>query len=556
MRIAPIDPYTWLEIYMVNVVLESSTTIDRERVSIDPIIAAIDIGTNSIHMVVVRIVADLPAFSIIAREKETVRLGDRDPQTGNLTPEAIERAFGALQRCQEIAKSLNAQQILAVATSAVREAPNGHDFVRSIETELGLPVNIISGQEEARRIYLGVLSGVEFNNTPHLIIDIGGGSTELVLGDSHEPRTLSSTKIGAVRLTSEFISNSPVSDRALMYLQAFVRGQLERAIDEIKANLQPGEIPKMIGTSGTIETLAAILNLDKNGHVPTRIHGFKIQLSELRNLINRLRRMTISERTAIEGMSERRAEIIVAGAVILQEAMTLLGMESLSVCERSLREGVIVDWMLTQGLIEDRLKYQGSIRERSTLKIAGKYGVDLPHSQRVAELALSLFDQTYGYLHNWDKPIRQLLWSAGILHNSGHFVSHDSHHKHSYYLIRYGELLGYTESEIDLIANIARYHRKSPPKKKHQNLQNLSKEQRSIVAQLSAMLRVAVALDRRRIGAIKDVSLNCDLTTRECHLTFFPTDPLDECVLECWSLDYKKPVFETEFNLKLSIARG
>jgi exopolyphosphatase / guanosine-5'-triphosphate,3'-diphosphate pyrophosphatase len=556
MRVAPSDPYTWLEIFMVNVVLESSTTIAGDSISVDPIIAAIDIGTNSIHMVVVRIVADLPAFSIIAREKETVRLGDRDPQTGNLTPEAIERAFGALKRCQEVAKSLNAQQILAVATSAVREAPNGHEFVRSIETELGLAVNIISGQEEARRIYLGVLSGVEFNNTPHIIIDIGGGSTELVLGDSHEPRTLSSTKIGAVRLTSEFISSNPVSDRALMYLQAFIRGQLERGIDEIKANLRSGETPKMIGTAGTIETLAAILNLDKNGNVPTRIHGFQIQLSELRNLINRLRRMTIAERTTIEGISDRRAEIIVAGAVVLQEAMTMLGIQSLSVCERSLREGVIVDWMLTQGMIEDRLKYQGSIRERSTLKIAGKYGVDLPHSQRVAELALSLFDQTYGQIHTWDKPIRQLLWSAGILHNSGHFVSHDAHHKHSYYLIRYGELLGYTESEIDIIANVARYHRKSPPKKKHQNLQDLSKEQRSIVSQLSAMLRVAVALDRRRIGAIKDVSLNCDLTTRECHLTFYPTDPLDDCVLERWSLDYKKPIFETEFNLKLSTTKG
>jgi exopolyphosphatase / guanosine-5'-triphosphate,3'-diphosphate pyrophosphatase len=541
---------------MVNaVVVESSTTIDN-RVPTDPIIAAIDIGTNSVHMVVVRIVADLPAFSIIAREKETVRLGDRDPLTGNLTPEAITRATGALKRCQEVAKSLNAQQILAVATSAVREAPNGNEFIRSIETELGLAVNLISGQEEARRIYLGVLSGVEFNNIPHLIVDIGGGSTELILGDSHEPRTLSSTKIGAVRLTAEFIPDNPVSDRSFNYLQAFVRGQLERAVDEIKANLQPGEIPKMIGTSGTIETLAAILNLDKNGDVPTRIHGFQIQLQELRNLITRLRKMTVTERTAIEGISDRRSEIIVAGAVILQEAMTMLGLKSLSVCERSLREGVIVDWMLTQGLIEDRLKYQGSIRERSTLKIAGKYGVDLPHSQRVAELALSLFDQTHGQIHNWDKPVRQLLWSASILHNSGHFVSHDSHHKHSYYLIRYGELLGYTESEIDLIANIARYHRKSPPKKKHQNLQNLSKEQRSIVSQLSAILRVAVALDRRRIGAIKDVSLNCDLTTRACHLTFFPADPEDACVLECWSLDYKKPIFETEFNLKLSTTRG
>ncbi|WP_309731987.1 Ppx/GppA phosphatase family protein [Chamaesiphon sp. OTE_75_metabat_556] len=540
---------------MVNVVVESSSTINGDR-STDPIIAAIDIGTNSVHMVVVRIVASLPAFSIIAREKETVRLGDRDPLTGNLTPAAIDRAKGALKRCQEVAKSLNVSQILAVATSAVREAPNGHEFVREIETELGLAVNIISGQEEARRIYLGVLSGVEFNNTPHLMIDIGGGSTELILGDSHEPRTLSSTKIGAVRLTAEFIPTNPINDRSLSYLQAFVRGQLERPIDEIKANLRLGETPKMVGTAGTIETIAAVLNLDKNGHVPDRIHGFKIQIAELRNLINRLRRMTVAERISIEGISDRRAEIIVAGAVVLQEAMTMLGMQSLSVCERSLREGVIVDWMLTQGLIEDRLKYQGSIRERSTLKIAGKYGVDLPHSERVAELALSLFDQTFGQLHTWDKSIRNLLWSAAILHNSGHFVSHDAHHKHSYYLIRYGELLGYTEAEIDVIANIARYHRKSAPKKKHQNLQNLTKEQKSIVSQLSAILRVAVALDRRRIGAIKDVCLNCDLTTRECHLTFFPTDPLDACVLECWSLDYKKPIFETEFDLKLSTNRG
>ncbi len=546
---------------MVNAVADNSinqiaTAIQGERSSTDPIIAAIDIGTNSVHMVVVRIVADLPAFSIIAREKETVRLGDRDPQTGNLTPEAIGRAFGALKRCQEVDKSLNAQQIIAVATSAVREAPNGNDFVRSIEAELGLAVNLISGQEEARRIYLGVLSGVEFNDRPHVIIDIGGGSTELILGDSHQPRTLSSTKIGAVRLTAEFITSNPVTDRDFIYLQAFVRGQLERAIDDIKANLQPGEIPKLVGTAGTIETLAAILNLDKNGNVPDRIHGFQIQLNELRNLTNRLRRMTIAERMTIEGISDRRAEIIVAGAVVLQEAMSMLGLQSLFVCERSLREGVIVDWMLAQGLIEDRLKYQGSIRERSTLKIAGKYGVDLPHSQRVTELALNLFDRTYGMLHNWDRSVRQLLWSAAILHNSGHFVSHDSHHKHSYYLIRYGELLGYTESEIDVIANIARYHRKSAPKKKHQNLQNLSKEQRSIVSQLSAILRIAVALDRRRIGAIRQIEIDCNLATRVCNLTFFPTNPQDECELECWSLDYKKPVFETEFGLTLSINRG
>ncbi len=540
---------------MVNAVVENLTTIDN-RVPLDPIIAAIDIGTNSVHMVVVRIKADLPAFSIIAREKETVRLGDRDPQTGNLTPAAMLRALGALKRCQAIANSLNTHHIIAVATSAVREAPNGNEFVRSIERELGLAIDLISGQEEARRIYLGVLSGVEFNNQPHLILDIGGGSTELILGDGREPRTLSSTKIGAVRLTAEFITNNPVSDLEYTYLQAFIRRQLERPIEEILTNLQPGETPKMVGTAGTIETIAAMLNLDRQGNVPNRIHGCQIHLHELRNLINRLRRMTIAERGTIPGMSDRRSEIIIAGAVVLQEAMAMLGMSSLSVCERSLREGVVVDWMLAHGFIEDRLKFQGSIRERSVLKIAGKYGVDLPHSQRVAKLAVSLFDQSYGYLHRWDASVRQLLWSGAILHNSGHFVSHDAHHKHSYYLVRYGELLGYTEGEIDAIANIARYHRKSAPKKKHQNLQNLSKQERAIVYQLSAILRIAVALDRRRIGAIASVNLLFDLVNHQCELIFFPTNTNDECGLECWSLNYKKPVFEAEFNLKLLTKRG
>jgi exopolyphosphatase/guanosine-5'-triphosphate,3'-diphosphate pyrophosphatase len=171
-------------------------------------------------------------------------------------------------------------------------------------------------------------------------------------------------------------------------------------------------------------------------------------------------------------------------------------------------------------------------------------------------LALNLFDQTQGKLHRWDDSERSLLWSAAILHNSGHFVSHDAHHKHSYYLIRYGELLGYSENEIDIIANVARYHRKSPPKKRHENLQNLSKADRLKVSQLSAILRLAVALDRRRIGAIEKVNIDLTLMTRECILTFWSKNPTDECVLECWSLNYKKPVFEAEFDVKLIVRKG
>ncbi|MEH2356543.1 Ppx/GppA phosphatase family protein [Nostoc sp.] len=516
------------------------------------IIAAIDLGTNSLHMVVVKIDPTLPAFSIIAREKETVRLGDRNLTTGELKPEIIEKAIAALGRFQEVAKTINAETIIAVATSAVREAPNGKDFLHTIETELGLSVNLISGQEEARRIYLGVLSGMEFNNQPHMIIDIGGGSTELILGDSQQARTLTSTKVGAVRLTSELITTDPISNTEFQYLQAYAHGMLERSVEEILANLESGESPRLVGTAGTIETLAMINAREKSGVIPSTLNGYQFSFKDLQELVNRLRKLSNSERAEIPGMPEKRPEVILAGAVILQEAMTLLGSESVIVCERSLREGVIVDWMLTHGLIEDKLRYQSSVRERNVLKLADKYHINLEYSDRVAKFAESLFDQTQGTLHHWGTDERQMLWAAAILHNCGHYISHSSHHKHSYYLIRNGELLGYTETEIEIIANLARYHRKSPPKKKHENYQSLlTKQQRQIVSQLSAILRLAVALDRRQIGAVAQVQCEYYQQLRQVNLLIFPSQSDDDCALELWSLDYKKGVFEEEFGVKL-----
>ncbi|MFM6107379.1 MAG: HD domain-containing protein [Sphaerospermopsis kisseleviana] len=537
---------------MVNVVSANWENMATPPVKQNRMIAAIDIGTNSLHMVIVRIEPTLPAFTMIAKEKETVRLGDRNLETGELKPEVIKKAIACLGRFQALAKSLEAESIIAVATSAVREAPNGREFLHQVETELGLSVDLISGQEEARRIYLGVLSGMEFNHQPHIIVDIGGGSTELILGDSQEPRSLTSTKVGAVRLTGEFITTDPISDTEFQYLQAYARGMLERSVEDVLSKLQPGEIPKLVGTSGTIETIAMINAREKMGVIPSTLNGYQFNLQDLRTWVTRLRRMNSVERAAISGMPERRSEVILAGAVILQEAMTLLGVDSVTLCERSLREGVIVDWMLTHGLIADRLRYQGSVRERNVLKIAKKYQVNLEHSDRVAKFALSLFDQTQGKLHPWGKDERQLLWAAAILHNCGHYISHSAHHKHSYYLIRNGELLGYNETEIEIIANLARYHRKSPPKKKHENYRNLlHKEHKQMICQLSAILRLAVALDRRQIGAVSHV--NCEYLphANELKMLIFPSELGDDCALELWSLDYKKGVFEQEFGVKL-----
>lgn len=518
----------------------------------DRILAAIDVGTNSIHMAVVKIQPSIPAFSIIDREKATVRLGDRDRRTGRLTPEASERAIAALKRCQEIAKSHGAEAVIAVATSAVRESPNGHAFLHQVERETGLIIDLISGPEEARRIYLGVLSGMEFNGQPHVMIDIGGGSTELILGDGQEPRSLSSTKVGAVRLTREFVNTDPISNSEFGYLQAYVRGMLERSVDEVLSHLHSGETARMVGTSGTIETLATIHAREKLGVVPMPLNGYEFSLKDLRELLNRLRKLNYAERAVVPGMSDRRSEIIVAGALILQEAMSLLGIESITICERALREGVVVDWMLTHGLIEDRLRYQDSVRQRSVIKIAQKYLVNLAHAERVGQFAISLFDQTQGTLHEWGKEERELLWAAAILHNCGHFISHSDHHKHSYYLIRNGELLGHTEIEIETIANLARYHRKSEPKKKHESYRNISsKRHRRLVEQLSPLLRLAVALDRRQIGAIQQVRCEYLPAARALHLHLQATHPNDDCALELWSLNLKKGSFESEYNVKL-----
>ena len=536
---------------MVNSVSPNWENTPSQSVQENQMIAAIDIGTNSLHMVVVEIEATLPSFTIIAREKETVRLGDRNLITGDLKPEVMSKAIACLGRFKTLADSLGANSIVAVATSAVRESPNGQEFLQQIETEVGLIVDLISGPEEARRIYLGVLSGMEFHNKPHIIIDIGGGSTELILGDSEEPRSLTSTKIGAVRLTGELIASDPISETEFQYLQTYVRGMLERSVEEVQGKLKIGDSPQLIGTSGTIETIATIHAREKLGLIPTTLNGYQFSLQDLRTWVNRLRKMTNVERATIPGMPEKRSEVILSGAVILQEAMTLLGVESLMVCERSLREGVIVDWMLTHGFIDNRLRFQSSIRERSVLKTAKKYQTNLEHSQRVTAFALDIFDQTKGQLHYWSADQRQLLWAAAILHNCGHYISHSSHHKHSYYLIRNGELLGYNETEIEIIANIARYHRKSPPKKKHDSYRNLlHKEHRTMVNQLSAILRLAVALDRRQIGAISHVKCEYIPNFKEFKMSIFPSTIDDECSLEMWSLDYKKGVFEEEFGLR------
>jgi exopolyphosphatase / guanosine-5'-triphosphate,3'-diphosphate pyrophosphatase len=542
----------------LNPVLSFAGSRHQGRDSQELVLAAIDIGTNSVHMVIANIDASLPSFSVIGKEKETVRLGEFCEDTGNLTKEAMDRCIGALHRFMKVAERFNADDVVAVATSAVREAGNGQIFIDRVKDEVGLSINLISGTEEARRIYLGAISGMELKGKPHAIIDIGGGSTEIILGRGGPPDFLSSSKVGAVRLTAQFVSTDPLGKREYQYLQAYVRGILEPAIEQLKRKLnkriEEGESPdeplRLIGTSGTIECLVILSAIEKTGIEPDLLNGYRLSYQELTSWIARLRKMSYAERLAVPGMNDRRAEIIVPGAIILQTAMQLLGVVQLTLCERALREGVVVDWMLTHGLIEDRMEFQDSVRDRSVRKLARKYKAD---GDRVAKFALTLFDQTQGVLHHLGPLEREYLWVAAMLHNSGHYIGHSAHHKHSYYLIRNGGLLGFTETEIEIIANIARYHRKSQPKRRHESYSNLpTRQDRQIVDQLGALLRIAVALDRGRSETIAALNTQYNPQDRTLQLKITPLRAGNNCELELWNIDYKKAWFEEVFEVSVT----
>jgi exopolyphosphatase/guanosine-5'-triphosphate,3'-diphosphate pyrophosphatase len=460
-------------------------------------VAAIDIGTNSIHLLVAEVDPELRSFSVVLAEKATTRLGERDPHTGDLSAEAIERAFRTLRHDRDLALSHGVEQIVTAATSAVREAPNGRDFLVALQEQLALEVDLVSGPEEARLIYLGVLSGMAFGDQPHLIIDIGGGSTELVLADGRDARSFSSTRIGAVRLQREFCQQDPLSADRRSFLQAYIQGALDPAVAEVKAALQRGEQPLMVGTSGTAMALAALAAAE-DPKPPLKLQGYRLSRERIDQLTARLLAMTPEQRRALPAINDRRAEIIVPGALILQTAMAMLQVRELVVCDRALREGLIVDWMLRNGLLGDRFAFQSTIRERTVLHLAQSFGVDRARADRVAAHALSLYDQSRGLLHYDDGPGRELLWAAAQLHTCGKSINISAYHKHSWYLIRHGELLGYSEAEHLMVAAIGRYHRRSLPKKRHESWQLIEdRDQRRTVASMALLLRLAAALDRR-----------------------------------------------------------
>jgi exopolyphosphatase / guanosine-5'-triphosphate,3'-diphosphate pyrophosphatase len=507
------------------------------------LIAAIDIGTNSFHLVVCEVHSNTGRFRILDREKEIVRLGSGSSDMKHLSPAAMNRGIATLRRFKQIAGSFRAS-IRAIATSAVREALNQDEFVRRAKIETGITIEVASGFEEARLIHLGILQSLPVFNKKILLVDIGGGSTEFLLGSKRTIRYANSLKLGAVRLTQRFFKSDNTSSKEVKECRKYIRGMLAPAVREMKK--YPYEIA--VGSSGTILTVAQCVRAEKGIDIESSLNGFIFKKKELHTIVEELiQKRNPTERAKIHGIDPARADIILAGALILEQIFIAQDITEMRISEFALREGIILD-TIEKRHTSGKINHLNDIRFSSVLHLGHLYRFEESHSRHVAKLALSIFDQTKD-LHGLGETERDYLEAAALLHEIGLFVSHSQHHRHSYYLIRNADILGYTENEKEIIANVARYHRKSHPKLKHDSFRQLSPDDQHIVSILSAILRIADGLDRSHAAAVDSIKIS----KRKDSVTFTlhqkkKAKPMN---LEIWGADQKKLLFEETFGTEV-----
>ena len=526
------------------------------------IIAALDIGTNSVRLAVVEPQANM-TWNVLSLQKQVVRLGegefDRESAGKDSAPErrhrltdaAIERAAVVCARFADVARGFGADPIIALATAAVREAENRQDFVERVRQLAELDVRVISGQEEARLIYLGVASGIDLKPGQRgLFMDIGGGSTELIVGDSTSYSFLDSLKLGAIRLTSEVLGDvsKPVTPAQWDLLQTYVRSALAPAARSIASV----GFATMYGSSGTAQNLAEIVANAKQQATPTSFRNYSVDLADIQVATRRLCSLTIEQRRKVPGINPERADIIIGGSAILQTVMEVVNASSIRISDRGLREGIVIDRLIRVADLagEPNAATALGARRRSIYQLMSATGVDTVHAGHIVELSLSLFDQWKRLgLHDYNSA-RELLEYAALLHDCGFFISHTDHQQHSYYIIRNSELLGFNDREVEIIACLALYHRKGLPRPKHPVFSKLDNKTRRLVRVLSCALRIAEALDRGHLNSIQAV--RCERRSKPDRIAI-TLECKGEAQLELWALQGQAVAFEKTFDIPLEV---
>lgn len=456
------------------------------------LLAAIDIGTNSVHMIVVRVRPDL-SFEVVDREKDMVRLGAGGLEGGELSPTAMSGALQTLAKFRRLAESRGVDEIIATATSAVRESTNGGDFIAEVHRATGIRVAVIPGTEEARLIHLAAAYATGIGSRVGVVIDIGGGSVEVTSGTAARMQMGRSFKLGVIRLADKYARTDPLSRRDERRMEKAIR----RDTNAFLTRIRRAGFTRVIGTSGTILTLGELVS----GRRASDVRNLRVTTKAIHRLRKDLVGTTLAERLKMPGLDPRRADLSVAGAILLDTLLDELRADELTLCDFALREGLILDYIKRNRKHIQQVERYPDVRRRSVIELGERCNYLAEHARQVATLALQAFDQTAD-VHGLGATEREWLEYAALLHDIGVHISYERHHKHSYYLITNGGLRGFEPREIEIIALVARYHRQTAPRKNHPGFGALPRKQRETVAMLSALLRLAEGLERSHSQAV------------------------------------------------------
>ena len=519
--------------------------VDAENSAAEPAatparIAAIDVGSNSVRLVVAEV---LPSggYRVLDEERENTRLAAALVSTGELAPGAVEATIAALKRFVSIAAGYGVGRTRVIATSAVRDAQNGPDFCERVRREVELEIDVISSDDEARLAFLSVARAFDVSGREVAVADIGGGSTEIVLASSGLVDQIYTTQLGAVRVTEQCDTAGVSSVKHLDRLRAFVDRALKKQVGK------PSFVPSMFyGTGGTFTALAAMI-MAREGHAGGEpMWGFRVTMAQLRHLVTDLAQMPLEKRVKVTGLNPARADIIVAGLVIIERIMRHLKVNVVQVHTRGVRDGLL----LTMVQQVPRQAVSAEARTGAVEQFAASCGVDLVHARQVARIAVLLWKQLAGPLE-LRLADHELIEAAALVANVGYLINFEGHHKHSYHLIRNSELPGFERDQLRLLALAARYHRGSRPKQKHDAYRELSETDQRRVSALAAILRLALALDRTHQQHVEDV--RAGVTNGHVEITVEARGDAD---VDLWSAQHKVELFEQVFEREVVFLVG
>ena len=494
-----------------------------------PTIAAIDVGSNAIRLAIANANTD-GGYQTIYSVREPVRLGQDVFTKGTISAQTIDRTIQTFNEFKKQLERHHATHVKAVGTSALREATNRDAVLKAITNATGIEISIIGGEEESRLIHQAVKEVVNLKNKVALLVDIGGGSVEVVLADDTTVLCTESYSMGSVRLL-KILDEKAGEERFNQLVTEYVDATQRRLEQEIGNQ----KIDVCVGTGGSIESLGDLRRdlFEKNSNQ-------KVTADELKSLVKKLRGSTFEERIQNLRLRPDRADVIVPAAIVLQKIVQQAGVSEVVIPGIGLKDGVLSE-ILSQLRDQEKRIHRDQVVD-SARRLGKKFFYDEKHAKIVAKLALQIFDQTHT-VHELDAEARLILEVAALLHDIGHYVNVANHHKHTFYLIQSSALIGLTKLQMDMVANVARYHRKSPPKVQHKPYEDLAPKHRVTVSKLAAILRLADALDHEHASTVENVEIEFKRPK-----FLFRLKGKGDMLLEKWALSAKRDLFETTFE--------